>query len=293
MRRPAVFRHYSRRDVRARRTLMLGVAIFIALAVAFGLGVLLNRWVRPYAKTEVEGVKLETLIGPLLTLTVLMLAFVLVQTFAGYKAAKDGAALEAGRIVAQFDLAGFYDDDIALPLQQALLCYGRAVVSLEFPYLSENTTPEPTVSSWGRMMDVPMAQIGRVNAAQPYGTLLGIDKERQDGRRLRIVGARNSVPAEMQYLLLGLSILGVFAIATFTLPNVNRRVQAGVLVCVAVALGAVQLTIVDLDGKYSGSIQVPTADFEIVETLMSDRYMERFPDEPLPCGADGVPLAEV
>ncbi|MGA7690267.1 MAG: hypothetical protein WCA29_13675 [Jiangellales bacterium] len=58
---------------------------------------------RPFAKTEVQRVQLELLISPLLTLTVLLLAFVLVQVFSSYKASREvcgvtGLVAEAQRI---------------------------------------------------------------------------------------------------------------------------------------------------------------------------------------------------
>ncbi len=65
---------------------------------------MVNRWVRPFAKTEVQRVQLELLISPLLTSqTVLLLAFVLVQVFSSYKASREvcgvtGLVAEAQRI---------------------------------------------------------------------------------------------------------------------------------------------------------------------------------------------------
>ena len=53
---------------------------------------------------------------------------------------------------------------------------------------------------------------------QPYGTILGAETERADGRRLRIVQARPAVPAPPQVMLVGTSAVAVFGIAAFTLP---------------------------------------------------------------------------
>lgn len=270
---------------------MFWIVVVVTLVVAFLAGYALNTKVRPFATSEVQGVKLETLISPMLTLAVLMLAFVLVQNYTGFRAARDAAALEAGRVLVQYDLADLYDDEFALPMQEGLICYTRAVVHQEFPHLAESATPEATVSLWGRKFDVPLAQIAKANPAQPFGALLSVDKERLDGRRLRIVGARETIPMEVQILLLGLSALAVFGIAAFTLPYVHRRVQAGALIVVVLGLGAVQLTIVDLAGRYSGQIQVGTADYEIAETIIVERFEMRYPDTDLPCDAEGLPTS--
>ena len=37
------------------------------LAAAVAVGVVVNHWVRPFAETEVQGIKLEVLLKPLLT----------------------------------------------------------------------------------------------------------------------------------------------------------------------------------------------------------------------------------
>jgi hypothetical protein len=101
--------------------------VVVVLGAALVVGLLANRRVRPFAKTEVQGVKLELLISPLLTLTVLLLAFVLVQVFSGYRASKDAAGLEAGRVLFEYDLADYYGDEFAQPMQESLLCYARAI----------------------------------------------------------------------------------------------------------------------------------------------------------------------
>ena len=60
---------------------MLFLITALILATALTIGLIANHFVRPFAKTEVQGVKLELLVSPLLTLTVLLLSFVLVQAF--------------------------------------------------------------------------------------------------------------------------------------------------------------------------------------------------------------------
>jgi hypothetical protein len=74
----------------------------------------------------VQGVKLELLISPLLTLTVLLLAFVLVQVFNSYRVSRDAASLEAGRILFEEEVSGYYDEKTARPMQEVLTCYSFA-----------------------------------------------------------------------------------------------------------------------------------------------------------------------
>ena len=175
---------------------MRGVLIIVVVLAGFlAVGLLANRWVRPFAKSEVQGVKLELLVSPLLTLTVLLLAFMLVQVFAGYKASRDAAALEAGRVVFESELAGYYEDPVAQPMQANLICYARSVAYQEWPALATEPLPEPNTSAWAARLDTDLAKLRVIDNGQPYGTLLTADKERTDGRRLRITQARPAVPS--------------------------------------------------------------------------------------------------
>lgn len=266
------------------------VIVFAVLLGALALGALANHWVRPFAKSEVQGVKLELLISPLVTLTVLLLAFVLVQVFASYRASKDASGLEAGRVVFEYDLAGYYEDPIAQPMQSALICYARAVAHQDWPALAGDPELSPAAGRWGAALDTSFAKLRVIDNGQPYGTLLSADKERTDGRRLRLVQARPTMPVELQLLLLGTSALAVLGIAAFTLPYVSRRTQIGALVVLTTVLGVVLLSIVDLDTKYEGFIQMDNADFLLTDQLLTPRYEARFPAQALPCDAVGLPI---
>ena len=265
------------------------VIVFGVLVGALAVGLLANRWVRPFAKSEVQGVKLELLISPLLTLTVLLLAFVLVQVFSSFRASKDASGLEAGRVVFEFDIAGYYDDPIAEPMQSALVCYARAVAHQDWPALAGDPELSPAAGRWGSALDIPLAKLREIDNGQPYGTLLAADKERSDGRRLRLVQARPTVPTELELLLLMTSALAVLGIAAFTLPYVSRRTQIGALAVLTTVLGVVLISIVDLDTKYEGFIQMENQDFLIADQLLTPRYAARYPDRVLPCDAVGLP----
>jgi hypothetical protein len=266
------------------------VLIVGVLAAVLVVGLVANRWVRPFAKNEVQGVKLELLISPLLTLTVLLLTFVLVQVFTGYRASKDAAALEAGRAAYMFEIAGYYDDDVAQPMQESLVCYARAVAYQEWDDLAKDPPRFNQIAGdWGSSLDTPLAALRTEADGQPYGALLGADKERADARRLRFVQARPALPTEVSLLLLGTSALAIGAIAAFTLPYVSRRTQIGALIVLTMVLGAVQLTIVDMDAKYTGFIEVDNRDFVLTDELLTERFEQRYPDQQLPCDAVGSP----
>ena len=116
-------------------------------------GFVVNRCVRPFAKTEVQDVKLELLISPLPTLTVLLLALVLVQVFASFKASRDASAPEAGRTATIYDLIDYYDDEYAQPVQASLIGHTRAVAYQELAALADEPAFEETASLWDAVVD--------------------------------------------------------------------------------------------------------------------------------------------
>lgn len=124
---------------------------------------------------------------------------------------------------------------------------------------------------------------------QPYGTILSAEKERADGRRLRIVQARPAVPEPVPVTLVGTSALAVFGIAAFTLPYVSRRTQAGALIVLTGVLATVQIAIIDMDRKYDGLIRVEPQDFVIAEQALTDRCNQRYGDATVPCDDQGLP----
>lgn len=258
--------------------LVLGLALLVGLAA--------NQRMRPFAQSEVQGVKLELLVSPLLTLTALLLAFVLVQVFSGYTRARLSAGDEAGRVIGEFKLFGLLPDEYADPAQSALICYARAVSELEWPQLREKMKVADEPLQWAFQADDVMKELAEVRSAQPFGTIVATNRDRIDARRRRIMETRPAVPIEVTWLMLGVSAVAVLSITTFTLPNVARRVQIGALTLLTLVFAAVQIAIVDLDTKFHGPIRVEPVEMKLVAQLMT----ELRGDLVIPCDERGRPL---
>jgi hypothetical protein len=269
-------------------------AVFVlALIVALGLGLLANRWVRPFAKTEVQGVKLELLVAPLMTLTVVLLAFLLVQVYASFVKTRDAAGEEAGKVAFEYDVAGFFPRSYAAPLQESLVCYARAIEEIEWPALAEDRVLAPEPTYWAGRMDVVFTRLASERNSQPYGTILAVDKERAEARRTRLTEAQPTIPDGLQVLMLGVACMAVFAFAAFTLPYVSRWVQFGSLAVLVVVLGGLLLTLRDLDRKYDGWSRVEPTDMAIVDELITTSFRRDYPGVSLPCDAAGRPAGGV
>jgi len=258
----------------------------LVLGVALLVGLVANQRVRPFAQSEVQGVKLELLVSPLLTLTALLLAFVLVQVFSGYTRARLSAGDEAGRVIGEFKLFGLLSDEYAGPAQLALICYARAVSELEWPQLRERMKVAEEPLRWAFQVDDVMHELSDVRNAQPFGTIVATNRDRIDARRRRIMETRPAVPIEVTWLMLGVSAVSVLSIATFTLPNVARRVQIGTLALLTLVFAAVQIAIVELDTKYDGPIRVEPVEMRLVGRLMTEFHG----DAAIPCDDQGRPL---
>ena len=270
---------------------MLFLVTALIRVTALTAGLIANRYVRPFAKTEVQGVKLELLVSPLLTLTVLLLSFVLVQAFASYNRVRVAEGREASRLAFEYEVAGYYPDEIALPMQEALICYGRSVVNVEWPTLAAGTSLHPLPTGWAEQVDVSLAEINASgDTGQPYGVLITADRDRGEGRRLRITEADPSVPQAVTILMIVVTAAALAAIATFTLPYISRRVQIGALIVMATVFMSMHWTIYEIDHKFEGGVQVEPTDLTLLTGAMSDQFAERHPDVALPCDERGEPL---
>jgi hypothetical protein len=260
----------------------------LVVGAALAAGLLANRWVRPFADSEVKGVKLEALVGPIMSLTVLLVAFTLVNVFASYNRAVQSAAEEARKVDFLYELGGYVPDAaIQVELQSGVACYAAAVSGPEWDVMADGRT-SPAVSPWTRQIRGSIDQVTQSETPSPViSAVLTADKERGEARSRRLTEARPAVPTLLYWLLIASAAIGVFALATFTLPYVSRRVQFGVLVLLAVLLSLFIGMIRDLDRPYDGLISVEATDMTRVAGDLAEDWAEDHPGIPLPCDDRG------
>ena len=268
--------------------LIVGACLFGALAA----GLVANRWVRPFAKSETHGVKLEALVAPIMSLAVVLVAFVLVQTFTSYVKAGESAGDEAGQTDYLSDVARLAPDRDAIELQAATACYARAIAYLEWPLLTRERTSHE-VSTWTHEMNRVYLRLSREGGKGPFATILATDKERGEARRRRLTGARPAIPSELTAVMLITSGLGLLALAAFTLPNVRRRVQVLSMTVLAAMLVLVQITIADIDRPYSGMIKIRPIDMVRTAGSLGGDFGETWPGAKLPCDAKGRRITQL
>ena len=262
----------------------------LILALAIVLGIFVNHRILRTTKMELSGIKLDLLVSPLVTLTTLLLAFVLVQVFSSYNRAKLSAGDEAGQVIAEFQQFGYLDDEYGLRGQAAVLCYSRAVTEIEWSRLTDGIGVVPEVTHWGLEISRVLTELASVRTSQPYGSILATDRSRTDARRRRISETRPAVPEPVSWLMLVVSATAILAIASFTPDSVERRIQCGALVLLAVVFAAMQIAILEIDSKYDGWIRVDPDEMRLVAPLVEERFAAQHPDYTLPCDSQGLAL---
>lgn len=263
-------------------------AIAAIIIAALLIGLVANRFVRPFAKTEVQGVKLETLTGPIVSVTVLLLAFTLVTVYQSFLRGQTAAADEARKVDHQFEVAQMLPEPQRQELMSAITCYAAAVESHEWDTMSQGRTA-PEVSPWTRQIRTSLQTVAtRDDVVTPvFGALLTADRDRGEARSRRLTEARPSIPIEIKALLVLTASMGILVLATFTLGSVNRRVQIGVLAVLSGVFILFLGAITDLDRPYDGWIVVPPGDMARVAGDLAEDHAEAYPAALLPCDETG------
>lgn len=262
------------------------IAVIVGAALIAGL--FANRYVRPFAKSEVQGVKLEALVGPFVSLTVLLLAFTLVTVFASFQRAQTSAAEEARKVDHQFEMAQYLNEPERQNLSAATTCYALAVANYEWDSMAQGRTASQ-VSPWtGQMRDAYAFMVKDEEVASSVmSAIFTADRDRGEARSKRLTESRPAVPIELKFLLIFTASIGIFALATFTLPSVRRRVQIGALTGLAIVFVLFLAVITDMDESYSGIVSVPPVDIVRVAGDLLEDYQEEYPQTPLPCDETG------
>lgn len=262
---------------------MSEVTVLLIVGAALAAGLIVNRWARPFAQSETEGIKLEALLGPIMSLTVLLLAFTIISVFESYGRAVDSASDEARTVDFLYELGGYSPQPVRDDLQSAVACYAAAVAGPEWDLMHEGRTA-PEVSPWTTQIRAAIEELVASDTPTPVlSAVVTTDKERSEARSQRLTEVRPAMPGPLFGLLVGSTAVGMFALATFALASVARRTQVGVLVLLAILLALFVGLIRDLDRPYDGVVSVAPTDIERVSADLAEEWAEDHPSAELPC----------
>jgi hypothetical protein len=197
-----------------------------------------------------------TVIG---TMFAVLLAFTIFFALQSYQRARDGASMEAVAVTELHNVADVLEGHRGGGLHGGLICYGRAVVSDEWPAMGRGES-SPTVGHWVDSMVRDFANTTPTGAAQEaaYGQWFDQQAERRDGRRARSAEASPSVPVPL-WIVLG---IGATAILTYMCVQADKResaiVQAVPIAFVSALVASALVVVAFLDHPYAdwaGSVQ--------------------------------------
>nr|WP_202500911.1 hypothetical protein [Streptomyces sp. SID5785] len=249
------------------------------------VGLAANRFLRPrlLAEDDDTGMAVKDLVGPLLTLTVLILAFVLVTANGSYGKAEVASRGESRALDQLVETAEYAPAAQRGKIQAGAVCYARAVRTQEWPAMSDgegSTAP----SVWS----TDFRHTFRSLEGEPvFGMLVTADNKRSDEREERLTQASASIPSAFFWFLLATLFITVVALGV-CLPRKNNRGQLITLTVITAILTTMLVIIRDVDRPFGGIINVaPTAIAEVEHQAYRD-FRAHHPAAQLPCDGRGV-----
>ncbi|MFF9199692.1 hypothetical protein ACF09L_31265 [Streptomyces sp. NPDC014779] len=258
---------------------MIVIAVLALLA-----GLAANRWLRPrlVGDDDDTGMGVKDLVGPLLTMTVLLLSFVLVTANGSFGKAEVASRGEAKALDQIVETAEYAPRAQRERIQADAVCYARAVREQEWPAMSDGKgSAAPSVWS------TDFRKTFRTLEGKPaFGMLIAADNKRSDEREERLTQATASIPSAIMWFLLATLIITVTALG-ICLPRRNNRGQILTLVVITALLTTALCIIRDVDRPFGGIIDVePTAIAEAERQATRD-FTANHPASALPCDEHG------
>ncbi|NBE53467.1 bestrophin-like domain [Streptomyces boluensis] len=259
------------------------VLIIVIAGLALIAGLAANRYLRPRLVDEDDaGMGVKDLVGPLLTLTVLLLAFTLVTASGSYGKAEVASRGEARALDHLVEISEYTPDAPKARIQADAVCYARAVRTQEWPAMADGHSSSAP-SLWSTDLRRTFREL---DGKSSFGMLVSADNKRSEEREERLTQSTASVPdAILAFLLITLTIT-VVALGV-CLPRRHNRGQILALVVITALLTSALCIIRDVDRPFGGLTSVdPTAIAETERQATRDYDAHRALAS-LPCDNNG------
>ena len=198
-----------------------------------------------------DGDRASGVFGVLATGFAIFAGFVIFLAFTSYDQSRSGAEAEALVVVQQFETAQFLPANVRTRLTGELVCYGRSVVSQEWPSM-ENGTVGDAINPWSVALftSLKLAKPKTSTEEAAYGKWLDQTSDREEARRDRVHGAAGIIPNSI-WLVLFFTAGIVFAFMLFFADSAERaRSQAMLIGSATAVVTATLLAIHVLDNPY-------------------------------------------
>ncbi|MEV6956904.1 hypothetical protein [Streptomyces sp. NPDC051183] len=261
------------------------ITTLVVAVLALAAGIAANRFLRPrlIGDDDGEGMGVRDLVGPLMTLTILILAFMLVTASSSNGRADDAARSEAHALDHLAEVADFAPPAMRERLRADAVCYARAVRHKEWPAMGEGKSSS-VPSVWSRDFRSTFKDLGTGDPT--FGLLVAADNQRSLGRQARMAEATPTVPGLIYWFMLLTLVITVVGLG-LCLPRRNNKGQFAALVVVTALLTTTLLIIRDVDRPFGGVIVVDSAQMAGVEEESTHDFLQDYKADRLPCDEQG------
>ena len=235
--------------------LVIGALVTLAAASVAITAMLLARRRAPEGSWFQDGDRASGVFGVIATGFSVLLGFIIFLAFTNYDQSRAGAETEATVLVQQAETAQLLPPRQAAVLTGQLICYGRSVVSQEWPRMRDGTIGN-SFNPWGIAMFQTIRKIepesNRSQAA--YGQWLSHTSDREQGRLDRVHGASGVMPTQLWIVLFVISALVFAYMLFFADPSEGAVTQAMLMGAVVAVMTVLLLLLVTLDRPYHDGV---------------------------------------
>jgi hypothetical protein len=266
-------------------TLTALVVVVLAVTAALVYNRVAWRPRQASGRTSDDGLTIAGIIGPLGTLSVLLLVFVLVQTYASGSAGGEAETAEASATLLLFREADLVKDARTRNhVRAAVVCYATSVIHQEWPAMHDRRVSSvPTY--WGARIREAGVRLTRTSAEENAGeNLVARDGERASARQERLGEARPTVPGALFVLMIFAVAVTLGMFGGVTERSVGRGVHLVIVVAAGVVLAATLMLVRDLDQPYAGALRRSPSQTEFIRAQIAPEVRG-----PLPCDDGGMP----
>jgi amino acid transporter len=235
---------------------LVWAALVIAAACAPAVAaMLLVRRRAPEGSYFVDGDRAAGVFGVLATGFSVLLGLIVFLAFESYDQSRTGAETEALVLAQQVETAQFFARPVADRLSGQLVCYGRSVVSTEWPQ-AEAGERRDDINPWGVELFRTLQTVEPRTPSQQsaYDKWLDQTSERETARSDRLHGAVGVIPTPLWIVLILIAAVIFVFMLFFADPAEGAFTQAVLMGSVASVIVAMLLLIRFLDSPFHEGI---------------------------------------
>ncbi len=269
--------------------LVLGAVVVVAVTAVAVTVMLLVRRRAPEGSWFSDGDRASGVFGVLATGFSVLLGFIIFLAFESYDESRTGAETEATISVQQLQTAQFLPEDAGAALTGQLICYGRAVVGLEWDALAAGQLGD-AFNPWGPVMfeTIHSVQPRGYTEQSAYDRWLDQTAQREQARNDRVHGAEGVIPTPLWLVLFVISGVIFVYLLFFADPGEGPVTQGLLMGSVTVVIALLMGLLVLLDhphGDGVGKLQPVAMERALRQMNAELEVVGLHPD--LPCDADG------